>query len=403
MVARSFRFALAFTVVLLLFVTVAWSRTTTRQQTPNRSKAREVSGQSPRKTTARKATTRKTTSKSRRRRGRRYRQVWTASTYADSTSADRIEGDDPAVRAAAVEALGLLNGSVVVVDPNNGRVLSMVNQPLALGNGYQPCSTIKLPIALAALHEGIIDKDTRVRLGRRWSLNLTDALAKSNNPYFETLGRRIGFAKVAEYAQTFGFGELAGYNIEGEHVGTFPSAPPQTGVGRMCSFGEQVDVTPLQLAAFVSAVANGGTLYYLQYPRNDDLATFEPHIKRQLDIQALLPDLREGMLEAVTRGTAKRLDNPYSQVFGKTGTCSEGGTRLGWFAAYENNGVGPGFVVIVLLRGGRPTVGPLAAEVAGRIYRTLHERNFYAQYREQQEQLNRPSPNLVPATGILAH
>ncbi len=72
-------------------------------------------------------------------------QTWDEPTYKDSTVGDVFEGEDPIVRRAAVEALGPLNGAVVVVDPESGRVLSMVNQHLALGGGFQPCSTIKIP------------------------------------------------------------------------------------------------------------------------------------------------------------------------------------------------------------------------------------------------------------------
>lgn len=341
-------------------------------------------------------TTRKSRTATKRRRARRYAQTWTTSPFADSTEGDRAEGEDAAVRAAARAALGPLNGSVVVVNPNTGRILTMVNQKVALGNGYSPCSTIKLPVALAALNEGIITKDTPVRLGRRWSLTLADALARSNNPYFETLGRRMGFETVSRYAREFGFGELAGYHIEGEQLGAFPEHPPHNGVGRMCSFGEAISVTPLQLAAFVSAIANGGTLYYLQYRRGQaEIDGFQPRVKRHLNIQDLLPSVREGMMAAVAYGTARHLEDPYDQVLGKTGTCSEGGTRLGWFASYEN-AIDPQLAVVVLLRGGRHTVGPRAAEVAGRLYRMLHESKYYAQ-RE-----THPAPRVNAATAVIA-
>jgi cell division protein FtsI/penicillin-binding protein 2 len=55
-------------------------------------------------------------------------------------------------------------------------------------------------------------------------MNLTEALAHSNNPYFETLGRKLGFEKVAYYAHEYGLGELAGYDIPGEQIGEYPDA-----------------------------------------------------------------------------------------------------------------------------------------------------------------------------------
>src|SRR5207302_3782617 len=78
---------------------------------------------------------------------------WTSPTYADSTYGDNVDGEDLDIRRAAVEALGQYNGSVVVVDPASGRILSMVNQKVALSTGFQPCSTVKVSVALARSEE----------------------------------------------------------------------------------------------------------------------------------------------------------------------------------------------------------------------------------------------------------
>src|SRR5579871_2543780 len=198
-----------------------------------------------------------------------YERFHMSSFAEDITNGDITTGEDPVVRQAAIDALGNMNGTVVAVEPTSGRVLAMVNQKLALSSGAQPCSTIKLSVALAALSEGLISKDTPVTLGGHYRMNLTTALAHSNNAYFEALGRKLGFEKVAYYAHEYGLGELAGYEIPGEQLGEYPDAviPEKLGgVGKMCSFGEGVSMTPLQLGAMVSAIANGGTLYYLQHP-----------------------------------------------------------------------------------------------------------------------------------------
>ncbi len=72
------------------------------------------------------------------------------------------------------------------------------------------------------------------------------------------------------------------------------------GVGRMCSFGESISMTPLQLGAMVSAIANGGTLYYLQHPQTpEEVANFTPKVKRMLDIAPLIPEMHDGMEGAV--------------------------------------------------------------------------------------------------------
>ena len=137
-----------------------------------------------------------------RHRRHRYYERFTASSFANSdiTAGDVTAGEDPVVRQAAIDALGDMNGTVVAIDPSNGRILAMVNQKLALSSGAEPCSTIKLSVALAALDEGIITKETPVNLGGSYHLNLTEALAHSNNAYFETLGRRLGFDRVHHYA-----------------------------------------------------------------------------------------------------------------------------------------------------------------------------------------------------------
>ena len=313
----------------------------------------------------------------------RYYERFHMSSFADDiTDGDITAGEDPIVRQAAVDALGNMNGTVVAVEPTSGRILAMVNQKLALSSGAQPCSTIKLSVALAALSEGLISKETPVALGRRYRMNLTTALAHSNNAYFEALGRQLGFEKVAYYAHEYGLGELAGYNIAGEQLGAYPEqAIPEKlgGVGKMCSFGEGVSMTPLQLGAMVSAIANGGTLYYLQHPtKPEDVADFQPRVKRQLDIAPLIPELSDGMSGAVRFGTARslRLNFNEEEILGKTGTCSHEGTRYGWFASYANTSIGR-VVLVVFLQGGRPTFGPKAAEIAGRIYRNMYDHKFF--------------------------
>lgn len=322
----------------------------------------------------------------RRRHRRHYERFYTSSFSDDVTAGDVTAGENPVVRAAAVEALGNMNGTVVAIDPLNGRVLAMVNQRLALSEGAQPCSTFKLAVALAALNEKIVDSETELPFGRgrrRWSMNMTRAIAISNNTYFEELGRKLGFRRVSAYARQFGLGELAGYNIDGEHLGAFPEEPLPArlgGVAKMCSYGESISMTPLQLGALVSAMANGGTLFYLQHPNTaEQAAAFSPKVKRQLDIAPLIPEMHEGMLGAVQYGSARSVRYNFSEeeVLGKTGTCSNNGTRFGWFASYANTDAGR-IVLVVFLRGGRPTFGPKAAEIAGRIYRNLYDHSFFA-------------------------
>src|ERR1035441_1410491 len=301
---------------------------------------------------------------------------WTSPTYADSTDGDNIDGEDLDIRRAAVESLGQYNGSVVVVDADSGRVLTMVNQKVALSSGFQPCSTVKVSVALAALSEKVIQPATKYRLGGM-RMDLTYALAHSNNYYFATLGEKLGFDRVAYYARLFGYGEKAGLNIAGEQPGRYPMAAPKNGgVGMLTSFGEEIQQTPLQLAALMSAIANGGTLNYLQYPRTQaEVQGFVPRVKRRLDIATVIPMVKPGMRAAVEFGTAHRARED-GVIAGKTGTCSENHTHLGWFGSFNDMGDRK-LVVVVLLTGGRPAIGPLAAGSAGDVYRRLSEKNYF--------------------------
>jgi len=297
---------------------------------------------------------------------------------------DVTGGEDPIVRASLLQALGNMNGTALAIDPKSGRVLSMVNQKLALGPGAEPCSTIKLTIALAALSEGLIKQDTPVNIGGHARLDLTHALAKSVNPYFEVLGRQLGFERVKHYANEFGLGELAGYNVSGEQLGTYPEQElprAQGGVGRMSSFGEGISMTPMQLGAIVASIANGGTLYYLQHLTTpDEIANFSPRVKRELSIGNVIPEILPGMAGAVnfSNGTGRSVRSNFSEfpVMGKTGTCSNNGTRFGWFGSFADTPNGR-IVAVFFLTGGRPTYGPKAAELSGVFYRALADRSYF--------------------------
>ena len=367
---------LSIALVLLLLSDLAGAATSSPATKPK-------TGSAQAKTGSKKVAARKTATKKKRR--HRYERFYTSSYAENVTSGDISEGEDPVVRESALDALGRMNGTVVVIDSFTGRILTLVNQKLALSEGAQPCSTFKVAVALAALNDGVVTRDEEVVLGfarrRRQpiTMNLTKATAESNNGYFQVLGRRLGFERVSRYAHEFGLGELAGWGIEGEHPGAFPETEPGAGIGLLCSHGEGIRMTPLQLGAFMAAVANGGTLYYLQHPTTpQQLTVFQPRIKRELNIGSLIPEVSEGMVGAVEYGSARSLRYSFWEetVAGKTGTCSHNGTRFGWFASWTPTERGP-IVTVVFLQGGRPTFGPRAAEITGRFYRNLYDRNYF--------------------------
>ncbi len=325
--------------------------------------------------------TRKSSVTARRHRRRAVFNPWTEPTYADSTVGDNVDGEDLVVRKAAVDALGPYNGSIVVADPQTGRILSMVNQKLASQGAFQPCSTVKMVVSLASLSEGIVDSTKQVHLTRRFSMDMTHALARSNNMFFAKLGQELGFDRVEKYAKLFGLGEKAGLDIPGEEAGYLTAEPPESGVGMMTSFGDGIRLTPLELTSIVSTIANGGTMYYLQYPKSqEDVQKFVPRIKRELDIADLVPQIKPGMMGAVEYGTARRANfDPNEPIFGKTGTCTDTaqpGVHLGWFGSFNDVGRNK-LVVVVLLTGGRGTSGPIASGIAGSVYHNLSDEHYF--------------------------
>ena len=104
----------------------------------------------------------------------------------------------------------------------------------------------------------------------------------------------------------------------------------------------------------------------------------EPKVKRTLNIAKFVPEMQDGMAGAVEYGTARRLRANFQAlpVFGKTGTCSDKGTRFGWFASFSDSPQGS-LVTVFFLEGGRPTFGPRAAELTGEFYKNLWDRNYF--------------------------
>jgi cell division protein FtsI/penicillin-binding protein 2 len=300
----------------------------------------------------------------------------------DPTDGDVSDGDEPAVRRAAAEALGARRGSIVVVDPASGRVLTIVGQKLAYETGFIPCSTIKLVTALAALTEHVVERDDFIRVGRYTSYNLTTALARSNNAYFGALGSRLGFDTVTRYARMLGLGEKAGLDIPGEQPGAVVDTQPKGGMILMTAYGEGVLMTPLELAAILSAIANGGALYYLQYPRSqEEAAHIAPQVKRQLDLApGAIDDIKMGMRGAVDYGTARSAAYDSNEpILGKTGTCTDyrAGEFMGWFGSFNEVDFHKLVVVVMLANPRKGVNGPLASGVAGQVYRNLSAQGYF--------------------------
>jgi membrane peptidoglycan carboxypeptidase len=285
---------------------------------------------------------------------------------------DDVTGEDPEVRRIAVNALGNHAGTVVVMDPMTGRVYSVVNQEWALRRGFKPCSTIKLVTGVAGLSESAIPLvDTA---GDGYRLDLTSALAHSDNPFFQQVGTRIGSEKMVEYARQLGLGEKTGLNVPFEFPGRLPEVKPGLIERRMFSHADGFQVTPLQLGTLVSAMANGGRLLQPQIPHSaKEISKMSPKVRRQLDInsevwQRMVP----GMVGAVNYGSGRKAYDPTQTVAGKTGTCIGDGGWVGLFTSYAPL-ANPRLAVVVITQG-TDARRHFPAAVAGEIYRGLNHR-----------------------------
>ncbi len=297
--------------------------------------------------------------------GKNLREQTTA-----NIAADDLSGEDPVIRKAALEALGTAAGTIVVMNVQTGRVYSIVNQQWAIREGFKPCSTIKLVTGVAGISERLIRKDGDLANGK-YRLGLDDALAYSNNTFFQKVGADLGSARMIDYARSLGLGNITGINAKDEFAGKLPYGNENL---RIYSHADDFEVTPLQLAVMVSALTNGGKVVIPQIPKsNFSDAKYRGYLRRNLDIApSLYERVIPGMVGAVSHGTAKGIKDSDLQIAGKTGSCIFDNTWIGLFAAVapiQN----PKFAVVVITRG-KYARGKYSAAIAGKIYETLEPR-----------------------------
>ncbi|HEX4899697.1 MAG TPA: penicillin-binding transpeptidase domain-containing protein, partial [Pyrinomonadaceae bacterium] len=287
---------------------------------------------------------------------------------------DDTAGEDPQVRRVALNALGNHAGTVVVMDPMSGRIYTAVNQEWAYRRGFKPCSTIKLVTGLAGLNEKVIAPTDMEAVSDRYRIDLTDALAYSNNTFFQQVSGKIGFEKMVSYARLLGLGQKTGVNAPNEYSGHLPLEKTNYSLSRMGSHGDDFEVTAVQLANLVSAMGNGGKLLVPHIPKTpQEQAKFRAQVRDEINIEPeywrrMVP----GMVGAVNYGSGKKAYDPLQTVAGKTGTCIGNGSWVGLFTSYAPL-ANPRLAVVVIARGsdGRKH---FPAAVAGQIYRELGSR-----------------------------
>jgi stage II sporulation protein D len=294
---------------------------------------------------------------------------------------------DAALQQAASDALGQREGTIIVMDPQNGRVRAVVNSRLAFEQALSPGSTIKPFTALTALQSALINEDSRLLCRDRYAnkdfeiacshpkisapFDLAHALAFSCNYYFGKLGERLDADAFNATLTSFGFGASTNANDEREATGALPRG------GRMKASnalgeGKELLVTPIQLLTAYAALTNGGHLYVPQP------ASARGFIKRERASVTIGPEHRalliKGMRGALVYGTAERaaLNRLPLYTFGKTGTAtaSDDLHTQGWFVGFasEREDARPEDIKLAVLVFIKNTHGAECAEIARPVF-----------------------------------
>ena len=292
-------------------------------------------------------------------------------------------------------------GSAVVMDPQTGEILALANWPTfnpnayrdaikgaqrnrAVQDIYEPGSTFKIVTASAALEEAIVKPEDlidvsagRIRFGsrvinddhREGILSFADVIVKSSNVGAIKVGLRLGPERLGAYTSRFGFGRRMSPDFPGENAGiVWDAAKLNDSALASVSMGYQVGVTPLQMAAALSSIANGGELVEPRIVRAVIGEAGRQPVPRKVlrrtvsaRTSAVLTEIMEQVVE---RGTGSRARVDGFTVAGKTGTAQK--VVDGKYSRSEYNASFVGFV---------PSRQPVFAIVV--VIDSPHGRNLY--------------------------
>jgi len=327
------------------------------------------------------------------------------------------------------QAITNATGAAVVIDPRNGDVLALASSPgfdpnrfstgmsaeefkkitqsddnplfnRAISGLYPPGSVFKPVVIMAALGSNKAGEGTRYdcpgyfQLGKTvfhcWckeghgNIGMKKAIEQSCNAYFCQLGLLTGEKAIQEMAVNAGFGRRTGIDLKMELAGLVPDEQRKKRVdhdawrkGDTCnlSIGQgALNVTPVQVAVFAAAIANGGSVYR---PRLIKTGNADGDLIKKLDwSKEHLKILRGGMYDVIQAdtGTGKRARIPDVEMAGKTGTAEYGvkgsGKKYGWmivFAPFEK----PRYAIVMVVEeaiSGGVTIAPRIREVAQGIF-----------------------------------
>jgi penicillin-binding protein 2 len=327
----------------------------------------------------------------------------------------------------AEKAFQRRSGALLALEPSSGEVIALVSLPSfdpnmfikgiepkqwlkltrhpghplinrVFQSQYPPGSVFKLITAIAAMEEGLVNKNFKVNCKgfievgqwrfRCWKdrghgiVDMKRAIVESCDVYFYELGRITGIDRIAKYAYALGLGRQPGLGLSPEKKGLIPTTTWKLKTrGRPWYLGETfnaaigqgyVSVSPAQAALLISAIANGGTVYRLQLLKNA-----EPEIISRLVMRPeTIKIMKEALYGVVNQegGTGLRAHSDYFSIAGKTGTAQVVGffrnkkglpTDHAWFVAYAPSGKPKIALSVFVEHGGHggEAAAPIAKEV----------------------------------------
>jgi cell division protein FtsI (penicillin-binding protein 3) len=327
-------------------------------------------------------------------------------------------------------------GTAIIMNPHTGEILAMANEPTfnpnafrdfddderrnrAVQDLYEPGSTFKVVTATAAIEEKLMPLDTiidvsggqiRIDKGRivrdthdYGALSFTDVIVKSSNVGAIKIGFKLGTQRLSDYVARYGFGHTVSPDFPGESPGIVWSADKWTDSAlASVSMGYQVGVTPLQMLAAVSSVANGGQ--YIEprviraiYRDNRRYAVQPKIVRRTISANtaAIMTEIMEGVVD---RGTGKAAQMPGYTVAGKTGTAAK--LVKGHYSASDWNASFVGFVpsrdpavAIIVVTDSPHTHGHTGGVASAPVFKKIAEATL--RYLGVGPTINPPSPVLV--------
>lgn len=318
---------------------------------------------------------------------------------------------------AAVERSQAKSGTAIVMDPRTGEILALANAPSfnpnepakvlpeqrtngAVQNIYEPGSTFKIVAFSAAIERGLVKPDDKIdcQMGsitiagrvihdhRPFGvLTVAEALAMSSDVAAIKLGLLAGNESMYDYMKRLGFGSRTGIDLAGESPGLLRPVNrwQPSSIGSL-AMGQEVGVTPLQMAAAYSALANGGTwikphlVRELRTPEGAVTYQAKPETRKALNPETTAA-LRT-MFEGVTlRGTAKKAQLDGYTAAGKTGTAQKVDPRTHAYSATKFIGSFVGFApvsnpaVVIIVVIDEPKGSYHGGDIAAPVFREIAE------------------------------